>query len=172
MWYTGPSTTTPEEGEFLMAEESKTKEVSIKPDLSKYVSGVSGSGKKTKRSNDPVAQALDGFTVAEVYAVACVMTDISVRDLQSKYGHLNIGMQRMNLGNRIRGAVAKLDKGHEKDKAVVAGLPTLKISCAKPREAVIKRGVEKARTVAAAKVKADAKAKVDAKTDKGKAEAA
>lgn len=158
-----------------MAEQEKdtgSKKVRIKPDLSKYVSGVSGSGKKTKRSDDDVAQALDGFTIAEVYAVASQMADTSVRDLQSKYGHLNDGMQRMNLGNRIRGAVAKLDKAHEKDKAVVTGLKTLAINCAKPRSAVATRRAE-AKKAANVKVeKAKAKAAADAKADKGKAEAA
>ena len=55
-------------------------------------------------------------------------------------------MQRMNLGNRIRGAVAKLDKAHEADKAVVPGLKTLGIECAKGQEAVTKRRDAQAKT--------------------------
>lgn len=148
--------------------EEATKEVRIKPDLEKYVNGVSGSGKRTKRANDDVAAALDGFTLDEVYAVAKSMCDISVKELTEKYEHLNVGMQRMNLGNRIRGAVAKLDKAHEGDKAVVAGLPTLKLNCDKPRAAATKRGAAQAEAKATREAKAEANAKAKAKAEKGK----
>lgn len=148
--------------------------VRIKPDLDKYVNGISGSGKKTKRSDHPVAAALDGFTLDETYSVAAEMTDTPAKDLRSRYSHLNVGMQRMNLGNRIRGAVAKLDKAHEEDSKVVAGLPTLEQLCAKPRAATITRvraAAEAAKVKAeAAKVRAAAKAKTDAA--KAKAETA
>lgn len=156
-----------------MAEANEEKAVRIKPDLEKYVNGVSGSGKKTKRTNDPVAEALDGFTVEEVANVAARMCDIPAKDLIAKYAHLNVGMQRMNLGNRIRGAVAKLDKAHESDKQVVPGLKTLAIECEKPRQAVAKRRAEAAKAAeereAKVKAKADAKAKSEAKAPaKGK----
>jgi hypothetical protein len=148
-------------------EEEAVKAVVIKPDLTKYVNGVSGSGKKTKRANDPIAEALDGFTVEEVATVAANMCDVPAKDLLAKYEHLNVGMQRMNLGNRIRGAVAKLDKAHEGDKKVVAGLPTLNTLCAKGQAAVAKRKASAAKTredrEAKAAKNAEAKAKKDAK---------
>lgn len=144
-------------------EEIKDGKVSIKPNLGKYVTGVSGSGKKTKRSDHPVSATLDGFTLDEVYTVASKMTDVSQKGLKEKYSHLNVGMQRMNLGNRIRGAVQKLDKMHEADKAVVPGLRTLAIECEKPAAAAAKRTATKA---ADAQVRADKKAAADAKKEK------
>lgn len=135
------------------SDKEEVKAVVIKPDLTKYVNGVSGSGKKTKRANDPIAEALDGFTVEEVAAVASSMCDVPAKELLAKYEHLNVGMQRMNLGNRIRGAVAKLDKAHEADKAVVPGLKTLAINCEKGQAAVAKR------TAAATKAREDREAK-------------
>lgn len=140
--------------------------VRIKPDLEKYVNGVSASGKKTKNCGDDVAQATDGFTVEELARVASRLRDIPAKELLAKYEHLNVGMQAMNLRNLIRGGVTKLDKMHEADKAVVAGLPTLAIECEKPQAAVAKRGA------AAAKAKEDREAKAAANAEKkAKAEA-
>ncbi len=144
------------------------KEVRVKPDLSKYVKGVSGSGKKTMRTNDVTAIALDGFTLDEVYAVAQVMTDTPAKEFHAKYDHLNVGMQRMNLGNRIRGAIAKADKAREKDKSRASGAKLLEVACEKPRVATIARAKTKANKAAEAAKKAEAKAK----EEKGKAKAA
>jgi len=134
-------------------EDEGTKEVRIKPDLEKYVNGVSGSGKKTKNCGDAIAEALDGFTVEEIRAVASKMTDTTQKDLEAKYEHLNVGMQIMNLRNRIRGAVNKLDKAHEADNAVPAGLVQLGYEVEKGQAAVAKR------RAAAAKAKEDREAK-------------
>ena len=41
------------------------------------------------------------MTLDQLYAKAQKTTDI---DLRAKYAHLNVGMQRMNLTNRLRGA--------------------------------------------------------------------
>ena len=147
--------------------EEGTKEVRIKPDLEKYVNGVSGSGKKTKNCGDEIAAALDGFTADEIRAVASKMTDTPVKDLEAKYSHLNVGMQIMNLRNRIRGAVNKLDKAHEADKAVVAGIPTLKLETQGGQAAVTKR------RAASAKAAEDKAAKAEkAAADKAAKEAA
>ena len=154
-------------------EGTEEKEVRIKPDLEKYVNGVSASGKKTKNCGDDVAVATDGFTIEELARVASRLRDIPAKELIAKYEHLNVGMQAMNLRNLIRGGVTKLDKMNEADKAVVAGLPTLKIECEKPQAAVAKRGA------AAVKVKEDREAKAAknaeakaAKEAKGKKKAA
>ena len=157
--------------------DQEAKAVEIKPDLDKYVNGISGSGKRTKRADDPVAAALDGFTLDETYGVASRMTDITQKDLKEKYGHLNVGMQIMNLRNRIRGAVNALDKAHEKDNAVVPGLEALKLHCEKGRAAANKRAdaatKEKAAKEAEAAKKAEEKAaKAAAKPAKKKAKKA
>jgi hypothetical protein len=46
------------------------------------------------------------------------MGTVTSQDLQDKYAHLNVGQQRMNLGNRIRGSVNKMDKAVDKDAAL------------------------------------------------------
>jgi colicin import membrane protein len=167
-----------------VAETTSTSEVRIKPDLTNYVKGVSGTGKKTMRINDATAIALEGLNIEEVYAVASGLLDVKVPKLQAKYGHLNVGMQRMNLGNRIRGAVTKQDKAHEADNKVASGGKLLEIACEKPRAAAAKRlaaadkaKAEKAKAAAEAKAKADKAAadkaaaanKEAAKANKGKA---
>ncbi len=149
--------------------EEAVKEVRIKPKLENYVTGVSGSGKRTKNCGDEIASALDGFTLEEVQKVASEMRDIPVKDLSEKYAHLNIGQQRMNLGNLIRGAVAKLDKAHDKDKAVVPGLKTLKVLCDPFAGAVAKRTKAAADAKAVREAKAAKSAEAKAATAKKKA---
>jgi hypothetical protein len=56
------------------------------------------SGRKSIDSNDKVAKALRGKSLDEVIAIA-KKNDIDVK----KYAHLNAGMQRMNIGNKLRG---------------------------------------------------------------------
>jgi hypothetical protein len=57
--------------------------------------------------NDKVATALRGKDIESVYkeVAKALAPDISLADLKAKYGKLNLGMQRMNLGNRLRGAL-------------------------------------------------------------------
>lgn len=158
-----------------MADEEEVKEVRIKPNLENYVNGVSASGKKTKNCGDDVAVATDGFTVEELARVASKLRDVPAKEIVAKYEHLNVGMQAMNIRNLIRGGVSKLDKMHEADKAVVAGLPTLAIECEKPQAAVAKRADSAAKAKADREAKAakaaEAKAAKEAKADK-KAKAA
>ena len=93
--------------------------------IDEYVSGVSGSGKRTKNNGDEVAQAVDGFDLEELEVVAGKL-GIELPD----YSHLNYGMQVMNTRNRIRGAVNKLEKAEEGsgyaalDKAITKKLRT------------------------------------------------
>lgn len=51
---------------------------------------------------DPVAKALRGMPIQEVYIQAAISTGYPAEELIQKYGHLNLGMQRMCLGNLIR----------------------------------------------------------------------
>lgn len=51
---------------------------------------------------DPVAVALRGVSLDEIYEQASLASGYSVEDLQTKYAHLNPGMVRMCLGNLIR----------------------------------------------------------------------
>ncbi len=60
-------------------------------------------------SNDELAQKLRGLSIDEVYKHAADVLKEPEADLRTKYAHLNTGMQRMNLGNRMRAAVMKVN---------------------------------------------------------------
>lgn len=53
-------------------------------------------------NGDDVATKLRAMDLARVYAYAAGLLNESVDGLKARYEHLNPGMQRMNLGNRIR----------------------------------------------------------------------
>lgn len=103
--------------------------VRLNPNWDKYVTGgedsrtVTISGRKTVDINDLVAQDLRANTIDEVYVkVAFYLATFDIHEigkknarfpttvegLISKYEHLNIGMQRMNLGNLVRNAMDRL----------------------------------------------------------------
>lgn len=54
---------------------------------------------------DAIATKLRGKSLDDVYAFAAKALDEPEKELRAKYKHLNVGMQRMNLGNRVRAAV-------------------------------------------------------------------
>jgi hypothetical protein len=54
-------------------------------------------------SGDELAQELRGATLEAVYQRAARALGVTEAALRAKYAHLNPGMQRMNLGNRMRG---------------------------------------------------------------------
>lgn len=84
-----------------------------KYDCSRYVRKVGGkpnlsaSGNATMDNGDALAKQLRGLELDEVYSQAAKVLGESVSALRAKYEHLNVGMQRMNLGNRMRAATAE-----------------------------------------------------------------
>jgi hypothetical protein len=106
-----PKAKTPTAPAKVEAEDEGSKNA-IRPDVSKYVTGVSGSGKKTLNNGDQIALALNGLNLEQVVEIAEALIP-EATDLATRYSKLNVGQQRMNLGNRIRGAVAKLNKANE-----------------------------------------------------------
>ena len=68
----------------------------------------SAGGSKAIDCGDKLAEKLRGKTLDEVYAMAAkTLVDddekpIAEKTLRAKYAHLNVGMQRMNVGNRMR----------------------------------------------------------------------
>lgn len=51
---------------------------------------------------DEVAKSLMGMSLDEMYEMASTVLECPRFQLEAKYGHLNPGLQRMNLGNRLR----------------------------------------------------------------------
>jgi hypothetical protein len=72
--------------------------------LSQYQKAKTATGGTSLNCGDQVADLLAGKDLDAVYDIASKKTGVSSRDLKAKYGSLNPGMQRMALGNRIRGA--------------------------------------------------------------------
>lgn len=95
-----------------------TEKTIIRANTEKYQRAKAASGAVSQHNGDVVAQTLAGMPLESVLAIANKMTSV---DLSAKYTHLNLGQQRMNLGNRIRGAVAKINKSIQKaEEALVA----------------------------------------------------
>ena len=89
----------------------------VKPDLSRYTVTPdikTPSGRKAIDIADPVATALRGKDLADAYREAAAATGQTQKGLRERYEHLNPGMQRMNLGNLIRGAASKAAKEQAK----------------------------------------------------------
>lgn len=88
--------------------------VTIRPDLSKYVSSKTAAGKPSKHSGDAVATAFSGLTLDDKYTIANrILPDTTLDSLKEKYAHLNAGMQGMNLAGRIRAVIRKANKAEE-----------------------------------------------------------
>jgi colicin import membrane protein len=62
-------------------------------------------GNASVHCNDDVAIKLLGKTLDECYGIAAKIAEMPEEDLRKKYAHLNLGMQRMNLGNKMRGVL-------------------------------------------------------------------
>lgn len=78
--------------------------LSLKIKNDNYVAGVSATGAKTYNNGDDVALMLTGVDVPTLLKVT---EEITGEEIGDKYGHLNVGMQRMNLGNKIRAFLKK-----------------------------------------------------------------
>lgn len=144
--------------------------VQVKANREKYTSTRSASGAKSLHSGDAVAVALDGCSLDDLYPTAADFMGVEEQTLREKYSHLNIGMQRMNLGNRIRGHMAKIDKANETaEKKGPSGEDRFKKAAAPMVKATEKRRKDEADAKAKAeKEKAD-KAAADAKAKEKKA---
>ena len=139
-------------------EESK---VVVRPNTEAYAKGRSASGATTFHSGDAVASGLEGATLDEVYRVASKALGETQKALHEKYDHLNPGMQRMNLGNRIRGAITAAEKAEEG-----TGEALLAESLAPVQGAIAKR-IEEAEAAAAERAAAaEARAKEKAAKEK------
>lgn len=100
-------------------------------DLNHYQVGLAKtpSGRKSIDSGDMVAAKFRGLALEDAYQLAAdemsrwavKESDIPTIDgLKARYGHLNAGMQRMNLGNLVRGAMSRYDSHRAADAALRA----------------------------------------------------
>jgi hypothetical protein len=64
-----------------------------------------GTTKRSIDKGDNVAVLLRNLDLGDVYDTVSSATGTSVADLFHRFGHLNPGMQRMNLGNMMRRAL-------------------------------------------------------------------
>lgn len=71
-------------------------------DLSGYNKVKTAAGGTSYNNGDAVAEKLEGKTLDEAYDIAARVLKVDAKELRKKYGHLNTGMQRMSLGNRMR----------------------------------------------------------------------
>lgn len=110
-----PGKTLPEEGEVKFSDVSASLEVDEDEDCvdtsvpmwklrearKHYVK--TKEGKKTHIDcGDELAAQLRNLSLEDVYQFASSILVVDVAELKAKYGHLNNGQQRMNLGNRLR----------------------------------------------------------------------
>ena len=153
----------------------ETPSTTLNVDRDKYESTRSASGAKSLSNGDIVAKGLEGLELDEVFTVATDYLQPET-DLEAKYKHLNIGMQRMNLGNIIRGHMAAVDAQCDKNvvdgkKAGPDGETVFNKIVAPFRKAADKRVAEAAKEKAAA-AKAAADKKADAEKEKAARQAA
>lgn len=69
------------------------------------VTTKSGHLKRALDNGDAVAAKLRPMDLDEVYAFAAETCRVAEKGLRDRFDHLNVGMQRMNLGNMIRKAL-------------------------------------------------------------------
>lgn len=99
------------------------------PNKAKYVAGTSTSpdARKTIDVADEVATKLRGVSLDQMYTVLGEYVSAErVAECKAKYAGKNIGMQRMNVGNVIRGAI------NAKAKAAAAATAKAAADAAKP----------------------------------------
>ena len=77
---------------------------------SRYHQVESAKGKRSLDNGDPVAQALRGLELADVYQVVASELGEDHAELEERYAHLNPGQQRMVLGNKLRAYWRKMQE--------------------------------------------------------------
>ena len=156
---------------------TEAKDPLVKVDREKYQTVKSASGGNSLNNGDIVATGLQGLETDETYEVAgkfltfpitvSKVKIVNIDEARDAYSGLNDGMQRMNLGNRIRGQIAKINKANEKAiaDAVKAEKPEPKTVSGEDKLAKILSPYTKARD----KREAEAQKAKDAKAEEAQA---
>lgn len=71
-------------------------------DISRYEKAKAPGGGTSYNNGDAVAERLAGKDLDAVYSIVAKALKVEEKELRAKYKNLNVGMQRMNLGNRLR----------------------------------------------------------------------
>lgn len=74
-------------------------------DVRDYDRVKSAGGNSSLDSGDVIAVNLRGKSLDDTYKIAAHITETTPHHLKKRYGHLNFGMQRMAVGNLIRGHI-------------------------------------------------------------------
>ena len=151
-------------------ENTEGTEPKVKINRDRYTATKTASGAKSLNNGDEVAAVLDGLHVDELFSIG---KDVLGEDFAEKYAKLNVGMQRMNMGNRLRAKVRSIDADKKNESKEGVGLATLTKAAkpfAKERDARVKAA---AAEKAAKQKEREEKAKVAAqkKADKEAAKA-
>jgi hypothetical protein len=131
----------------MNAETTAVEKTRISPKIEDMVKTKSGSFHK----DDFIGGTLDGLNIDQVKEIA---KELGLD--ANKYDHLNVGQQRMNLGNRLRAMTAR-NEGHSEEAAATVD---------KARDTVESmadgfRATNEAEAAAEAETKAAAKAKAE-----------
>ena len=160
----------PNDKEIAQPEGTDNAEPKVKINRDRYKTTKTATGQKSLNNGDEVAAVLEGLHVDELFKIG---VEVLGEDFTEKYAKLNVGMQRMNMGNRLRAKVRTIDaEDKNKDKEGV-GLGVLTKAAkpfAKERDARVKAANEEK---AAKQKEREEKAKVAAqkKADKEAAKA-
>ena len=131
--------------------------VTVNADRTKYQASRSAAGKKSLNNGDPVAEVLDGLSLDAVHALG---KKLLKEDTAEKYQHLNDGMQRMNVGNRLRKFVKSGEEGEDNLGQLQDAAAPFHTKAEKERAATEKKkAAEKAAKEKEAKAKAKEKGK-------------
>ena len=129
-------------------EEVVVHEALVQPDYTRYTKHnvKSPSGRKALDINDAAAGLLRGHDISDCYFIvaknmakldAAIDPEVLEKELIAQYEHLNVGMQRMNLGNRLRKAMGTYGNLNAHKTPRVAKPETSKTVYVKPGESVV-----------------------------------
>lgn len=136
-------------------EVQESAKVQIRPDLKRYIRDKSGNGKRTHRTDDFIARTLANKTIDQIKEGAGALgVDFT------KWLGLNIGQQRMLIGNKLRHFIERTKTLTEEQVTAVYGEP------AAPYDAEA-AAAAKAAAEEAKKAKAEALAAADAEQGEG-----
>lgn len=100
------------------ATEATEAKVHIRPDLKRYIRDKSGNGKRTHRTDDFIARTLAGKSIEAIKTGAAALgVDYA------KWEGLNIGQQRMLIGNKLRHFIERTKTLTEEQVTSVFGEP-------------------------------------------------